>query len=310
MVSELNMVSGIYILNKETSIPLYSVPITKDGFNPNNGDLVSGLMGAIVKFSEHIQIGQITNFDTQEHKIIVASSASNILSLVYDQKRQSIRDPHYLAAYLLDEFERKYPELRDSEPPVDFDTTGFDKIISDALSLNMLPFFYNVVKWAKKEYGGEPLLHQQAYTENEEPVVIDIMLDRGNRDIKGILDRVASRVIGEDFSKDIIYIKVVDGQAGAGEIREFLNMCSAFGRRRGHDSIPSYFPSIAVVVARSYSPTVPRIFAELQNNGDAHYLIPEAAPRIAKSINKPPKSHQCLIQCWQWDKQYPDLVYE
>jgi hypothetical protein len=108
----------------------------------------------------------------------------------------------------------------------------------------------------------------------------------------------------------VVYIKVIDGQAGSGEIKEFFDLCSTFGRRRKKENKPSYFPSIAVVIAKSYSPTVPRLFEKLRKNGRYHILTPIAAPGIAKKVNKPPKSHQCLIQCWKWEGQYPDLIFE
>ncbi|MFX0051102.1 MAG: hypothetical protein ACFE8U_07385 [Candidatus Hermodarchaeota archaeon] len=303
------MVDGVYVIHQSSSIPIYSKMFDNSSLTSVGDDLVAGLMSAIIKFGEHIQIGQITNFDSAEHRVVVASSNNNILAVVLDPRKHRIQDPHSLSAYLLEEFEKRFPELKEESLPTEINTREFNDIVTKVIDLNVLPFFYNVVTWANKEFGGEVFVRQEQFTSDEKSVIIDIVLDRGEKP-KHLMDRITDRIIGKDFSRDTAYVKVIEGQAGSGEISEFFKLCSTFGRRRGNDDVPSYFPSLAVVVAQSYSPTVPRIIDSLQKKNGKHILVPEAAPRIAKMIKQPPKSHQCYVQLWKWDQQYPDLVYE
>jgi hypothetical protein len=302
------LVDGIYVINKSSNIPIFTNSFSNE--SDTQSDLLGGLMSAIISFGEHLQIGQITNFDSTDHRVVITNSDKNILAIAYNPLEHNIQDPHSLAGYLLEIFESKFPEVKNEELPTELNTDDFTGILTKTMQLNEFPFYYKTLNWAQKEFGGELYTRQDQFTSDNDQAIIDIVLDRGTREQKGLLDRITDKIVGEDFSKDIVYIKVIDGQAGRGEIEEFFNLCSTFGRRRKKENKPSYFPSIAVVVARSYSPTVPRIFDKLSKKGESHILTPKAAPDIAKRMNRPPKSHQCSIQCWKWEGQYPDLIYE
>ena len=307
------MVKAVAIISKNSGLPLYSRSFGADVLNMDES-LLGGLISAVVSFGESLQIGRLTNFDTATYKMLVSCSAYHIVTLLFNHKDDPLPEAHSVAGQLIDEFEHSFPQLLVGPPPREFDTHGFDLVVDKILSVNKKngkPFYYKALEWAKKEFGGEPLLHQQQYNHEEVPISIDLVMDRGERKEKGFLDIVAEKIIGEDFKRDMTYIKVIDGQAGGGEVKEFLKSCSTFGRRKKAESGSSTaFPSMAVIVAKSYSPTVERFIETLPKKGKNHVLMPEAAPSIAKLVNMPPKSHQCLVQCWLWDKEFPELIME
>ncbi|MFW9993794.1 MAG: hypothetical protein ACFFD4_17245 [Candidatus Odinarchaeota archaeon] len=304
------MVNAIYIVNKFSGTPVYTKTIDESSSISVDDSLVGGFVSAITQFAEHLQIGNITKFDTANHEVVVLNSPFSILAIVFDPLGQKIRDPHSLAGFLLEEFERRYPELDEKQIPTQFDTSEFDDIVDKNINQGQMPFFYRVMEWSKKEFSGEIYVRQEQFTADEKPVIIDLILDRGEKTDKDLLGKITDRITGEDFSRDVVYVKIIDGLAGSGEIKEFFETCATFGRRRQKEDAPSYFPTIGVVVAKSFSSTVPRIFESYRDKGNRHYLIPKATPRISRVINRPPKNYRCHVQCWKWEKQYPELVYE
>lgn len=302
------MVEAVYVINKESGIPLYHKSYS------NNTTIEEGLLGgfisAIANFGKDVKIGNIKSFDTDENRLVLVGSEDKILAVIYDPTKDNNLDVYSLAGILIEEFNKSFPSLKGNIPAERINTLEFDSTIETVLSSKKKPFFYEVMEWAKKEYGGELFIRQNQFTKDEQSIVIDIVLDRGKMKTSGLVDKISSKIIGEDFSKDVVYIKVIDGIAGSGEAKEFFNACKTFGRRRSEKQIPSYFPTIAGIVAKDYSPTFERILRDLNKKDEKYILIPEAAPRIAKMINRPPKTHQCQIQCWKWATSYPELVYE
>ena len=301
------MVEAVYIINRNSGIPLYHKSFSNQ---PVEEGLMSGWISAISNFGNDIKIGNIKSFDTDSNRVTIVTSDDKLLAVLYDPTKEANLDSHSFAGLLIDEFDKAFPQLKGSSVPPELQTTVFDDTLDSFIKAKKKPFYYQTIEWAKKEFGGDLFIRQKQYTKDETPFVVDIVLDRGEMKNSGLIDKLTNKIVGEDFSKDVIYIKVVDGQVGSGEAKEFLEACRTFGRRRSKEDTPSYFPTVAVIIAKDYSPTFSRILENYNKKDGKYILTPEAAPRIAKMINKPPKTHRCYIQCWKWDGDYPDIIYE
>ena len=183
--------------------------------------------------------------------------------------------------------------------------------LTNLITTSDVPDLIKVAEFARKEFGGELSIQPQLRNRNKKLIKVDLVLDRGKKHSKGIMDHLAVKMF-KAYSEDVTFIKVIDGTAGRGEVLDFFDILKTFGKyahnKEDTDIFP-YFPAKAVIIAQDYSPTV---FEELESlpkfkgktNIPGTHVSPDAA------MKGTPKAVKCFIELWKWyDTTYPERIF-
>ncbi len=295
---------GVVVIDSESGIPLFSQ--VKSSIPPA---LFSGFMKAIQNFSKDIALGGLSSFTTEENRVFLAVRSFVDVAVITprDEETEVILS---LAYQLGEAFEKEYPE------PVSHDVSlykGFGSIIDDIVMRNEQPFLVRVAIFAQKEMGGNISVQPLLRTQEGEDIQIDVVVDFGERRDKG---GIGGRIIHsrtKAFSKELTFIKVVDGTAGRGEVIEFIETVQRFGtthRAKGEEGTFPFFPSRAAIVARDFSPTVFEELEKLEKIKGKTFVAPSYAPRPFRH-KRAPMLMKCLIELWKWhDSKYPERIFD
>jgi len=171
-----------------------------------------------------------------------------------------------------------------------------------------------VAKWAKKEFGGELQLNAVLLPrEGAQKLKVDILLDRGEISPKKIQDKISLKRF-QALKKDIIFIKVVDGIVGRGEVKDFIEKVQQFGHLEIdnlNENIFPYFPKMVVICGRDFSDTVYDLTNELYKvKNNKHYFLSKylnikliSQLGILDTIN-------AWVEYWKWKEPYPERIFK
>ncbi|MFX0063535.1 MAG: hypothetical protein ACFFC7_15280 [Candidatus Hermodarchaeota archaeon] len=114
----------------------------------------------------------------------------------------------------------------------------------------------------------------------------------------------------KSFSEEVTFVKLIDGTARRGEIKDFLDLLTTYGRlrtRKAEEEEFPYFPAKAAIIARDYSPTVQEEIDKLPKH-KTKTAIPGTHIAFDASMVS---SAKCFIELWKWhDDKYPELVHD
>ena len=297
-------IDGIVIIESESGIPLYSQ--VKPSIPP---ELFSGFMKAIQNFSKDMALGGLSSFTTEENRVFLAARSEIDVALITprDEETEAILS---LAFQIGEAFETQYPE------PATIDISRYERfgdVVEKIIQRNVQPFLVQVAMFAQKEMGGKISVQPLLMTQDGDNVQIDVVVDFGERRDKG---GIGGRIIHsrtKAFSKELTFIKAVDGTAGRGEVLEFIETVQRFGtthRAKGEEGSFPFFPARAAVVARDFSPTVFEELEKLEKTKGKTFVAPSYAPRPFRH-KRSPILLKCLIELWKWnDDKYPERVFD
>ncbi|MFX1250578.1 MAG: hypothetical protein ACFFCZ_03100 [Promethearchaeota archaeon] len=292
-------IEGLTIINGTSGLPLFS----KLGTSIDE-TLFSGFLSAIRNFTKEMSLGGLSSFTTDEKTVYLVARSSVIVALIVSKKVPF--EKIYSVAYTIGErFEKEYDISTDVVEIDDF--KDFSSIIDQIIKEKEVPFLIRVAKFAQKEFGGQLSVQPQLMNSHGHYHKIDLVLDRGIKK-GGVVTKMTSHV--KSFSKEVTFVKVIDGTAGRGEIKDFLELLTTFGRLltgKTKDEEFPYFPAKAAVIARDYSPTVQEEIDKLPKHKTktaipGTHIAPDA--RMTASA-------KCFIELWKWrDDKYPELVHD
>ncbi|MFX0092661.1 MAG: hypothetical protein ACFFBD_12935 [Candidatus Hodarchaeota archaeon] len=290
-------IEGLTIIDGNSGIPLFSkLETTIDD------TLFSGFLTAIRNFTRELSLGGLSSFTTDEKIVYIVARKSVMVALIV--AKQVPFEQIYSLAYTIGErFEEEYDLTSNIVETDEF--KEFSSVLEQIIHERDIPFLIRVAKFAQKEFGGKLSLQPQLKNRLGDTHKIDLVLDRGIKK-GGIVTKMARYV--KSFSEEVTFVKVIDGTAGRGEIKDFLDLLTTYGRlHTSKDDEFPYFPAKAAVVARDYSPTVKEEMNKLPKHKNklaipGIHIAPDA--RMTASA-------KCFIELWKWhDDKYPELVQD
>jgi len=273
--------------------------------------LFSGFLTAVQNFAEDLKIGRLTNFITNDKVIILSTSEHVVASLIIDLE-DNIDDWFDKAYKIAVRFEEMYEEHL-SEFSGNISTfEDFADEITNILESKEKDLMLEIAKWAKKEFGGELQVNALLMPgKDKKPVKIDILLDRGDIDLRKIQDKIAIHRF-QWLKKDLIFIRIIDDIVGRGEIRDFIESLQNFGGK-GPDEIESgifpYVPKMAVIVGRDFSNTVYDLTEKLYRTKNEKHFIQSKYLKIVPPISKM-DIFNCWVEYWKWQEPYPERIFK
>lgn len=300
------MLHSVILINKASGVCLFNKNYTLDF----DSQLFSGFLTAVQNFAEDLKIGRLTNFVTNDKTIILSTSEHVGASLILDLE-DNIEDWFDKAYKIMEKFEEKYNNLANFGGNVSA-FQDFDADLATILASKEKDLMLEVAKWAKKEFGGELQLNTSLKPKKTKPAVkVDILLDRGDIDNRKFHDKVALHKF-QWLKRDLIFIRVVDGIVGRGEIRDFMENLQNFGGVNPEEIEPGmfpYFPKMAAIVGRDFSETVGDLNERLYKlKGERHFIQSKylvVGPPIGRM-----DIFNCWVEYWKWKEPYPERIFK
>ncbi len=300
------MMHSIIIIKKDSGICLFSEKSLEF-----DSTLFSGFLTAVQNFSENLKIGSLTSFITNDKAIVISSTENLTVSIIIDLEDNI--DDWFDKAYLIGEkFEELYDIKNWSGEIGQF--KDFSEELNKILHAKEESFLLKVAKWAKKEFGGELQLNTVLLPrEGAQKLKVDILLDRGEISPKKIQDKISLKRF-QVLKKDIIFIKVIDGIVGRGEVKDFIEKVQQFGHLETdnlNENIFPYFPKMVVICGRDFSDTVYDLTDELYKvKNNKHYFLSKylnikliSQLGILDTLN-------AWVEYWKWKEPYPERVFK
>jgi len=301
------MLHAIIILEKSSGLCVFSENYTIDF----DSTLFSGFLTAIQNFTENLKIGTLTSFITNDKAIVISASDYVSVALIIDLDDDV--DEWFDKAY---EIGQRFEEIYDMEnwkgSLAEFN--GFKDELKKLLVKKEENYLLAVAKWAKKEFGGEIRVNAILKPRKNKPKLkVDILLDRGDIDPRNLPNKLYLKRF-QGLKKDLIFIKVVDGIVGRGEIKDFIEQVQEFGHfelEQVEEDIFPYFPKMVVIVGRDFSDTVKDLESTLykvKNNKhyiQSKYLNLKVVGQLAKT-----ELFNAYIEYWKWDTPYPIRIFK
>jgi hypothetical protein len=299
------MLHSVILINKASGVCLFNKNYTLDF----DSQLFSGFLTAVQSFAEDLKIGRLTNFVTNDKTIILSASEHVGASLILDLE-DNIEDWFDKAYKIMEKFEEKYNLSNFGGNVSAFQ--DFDEDLSKILASKEKDMMLEIAKWAKKEFGGELQLNVSLKPSKNKPSMkIDVLLDRGEIDKRKFHDKVALHKFGW-LKRDLIFIRVVDGIVGRGEIRDFMENLQNFGGEVPEETeadIFPYFPKMAVIVGRDFSETVDDLNDRLYKAKGARHYIQSKHLTVGPVIDKL-DIFNCWVEYWRWKEPYPERIFK
>ncbi len=288
---------GIIIINLYSGLPLYSKLDSSI-----DETLFSGFLSAIRNFANEISLGGLTSFRTEEMNVNLVVR-NKVIVAVISSKQIPFEEINSFGYKIGERFEREF-EISDFNPNLD-NYNRFGEILDEMDKESNVPFLISVANFSKKEFGGELSVEPVLINRDHKEVKIDLILDKGKK--KGLVSKFI-----KSFSGDVTFVKVIEGTAGRGEVKEFLDILKTFGKLRSKNSSEKeypYYPARAVVVANDFSPAIDEItdgFA--RHKGKANIPGTHIAPDAG--MKGVPSSAKCFVEFWKWiPGSYPERIF-
>ncbi|MHA1751515.1 MAG: hypothetical protein ACTSYZ_04020 [Candidatus Helarchaeota archaeon] len=300
------MLHSVIIIKKDSGICLFS-----EKELDFDSTLFSGFLTAVQNFAENLKIGRLTSFVTNDKVVVISSSEQVIASLIVDLE-DNIDDWFSKAYIICEEFEKKYNLEEWSGEIGNFEE--FSEILKEIFKSEKKNFLVEVAKWAKKEFGGELQINALLSPEKgASKLKVDILLDRGELDISTIYDKL-SVFRFQGLKKDIIFIKVIDGIVGRGEIKDFIESVEQFGQMEideKDEEIFPYFPKMIVIVGREFSDTVFDLTDKLYRVKNKKHFIQSKNLnlKLLGPIGKL-EIFNAWVEYWKWKEPYPERIFK
>jgi len=80
------MLHNLFIVNKESGIPIGTIKLSEKGINEEEADLISTSIKAIQDFFKDLKFGELETFQFLERQIIIHKKANTLLILVCEKK--------------------------------------------------------------------------------------------------------------------------------------------------------------------------------------------------------------------------------
>ncbi|MBD3228272.1 MAG: hypothetical protein GF329_08780 [Candidatus Lokiarchaeota archaeon] len=302
------MLNSVIILKNDSGVCLYSNNYELDF----DSTLFSGFLTAVQNFAENLKIGRLTNFITNDKIIVLTSTENVVVSLIIDLKDNE--EEWMGKAYTIAEkFEEKY-DLENWTGDISL-FRGFTEDLDEILESEEEILLMDVAKWARKEFGGELQVNAVLRPRKDIPKMkVDIVLDRGEIEPSKLHNKLSLKRF-EGLKRDIIFIKLVDGIVGRGDIKDFIQDIQEFGLENideaGEEIFP-YFPKMAVIIGRDYSSTVKDLEDELYSKKNDKHFIQSKYLKL-NMFPAPLRKFEvfnCFIEYWSWKKPYPKRIFK
>lgn len=332
------MLHSVILIHKKSGVCLFGKNYTLDF----DSVLFSGFLTAVQSFAEDLKIGRLTNFITNDKVILISTSEDVVASLIIDLE-DSVDDWLDKAYEIAERFQEMYNEELSAFSGNISTFEEFSEEVSKILESEEKNLMLEVAKWAKKEFGGELQVNALLTPrKNKQPLKIDILLDRGDIDFRKIQDKIALHRF-QWLKKDLIFIRVIDGIVGRGEIKDFMESIQNFGgdnpeevetgifgrKKKSHKETKSesenpeeiespeesesgifpFFPKMAVIVGRDFSSTVYDLSDKLYKNKNEKHFIQSKHLMIAPPIHKM-DIFNCWVEYWKWQEPYPERIFK
>ncbi len=294
-------IDGVIVLDKKSGIPLFS---------NLNGDiepeLFSAFVAAVGHFAQDLAIGSLTSFTTEDKTVFVAQRERTITALVIPRSIE-FQENYSLAHEIGERFEEQY---RIPTRPQPEDYQDFKKTVEQFLRNRRYPFLRRVASYAQKRFGGEVTLRPQLMRRDGSEAVVDILVDSCKK--RTGLNGDSSNELGVlALSQDVTFFKVIDGEAGRGEVLDFMDAAGDFGigiMKRGELTIIPYPPARVVIVARDFAPTAIEEVRSLPRHEGTPFLDLSGAYKGVR-IRGVPKEVRCAVELWMWhDDSGPEVL--
>jgi len=292
-------IEAILIIDIKSGMPLFS----KIDNEEIDDALVSGFISAITSFSKEMALGSLSSLITNEKTLYIVARQKILVALI-TSKEQDFERVYSLGIKIAEAFEHKFPE--DITSPETEKYESFEKDLEEILKETQTPFIIKVAKFIKKEYGGELSITPILTTKTGKKVKIDIISDRGKKKPEHLRAKIVTKLF-KGFTEDVVFVKVIEGVAGKGEVQEFIELMQEFGikKEEGQDTeVFPYFPSYCVIVAEDFSPTVKEYLDTLEKEDGKPYIPGTHINRFA-SLKTAPDIEKCFIELWKWETPYP-----
>ncbi|MHA1268911.1 MAG: hypothetical protein ACTSPY_03920 [Candidatus Helarchaeota archaeon] len=299
------MLYSVIIINKISGVCLFS-----EKELDFDSALFSGFLTAVQNFAENLKIGSLTSFITNDKIIVISSGEYAIVSLIVDLEDNA--DEWFNHAYtIVTKFEEIYDLEKFSGDVGQF--KSFSEELKKILRQKEESFLLKVARWAKKEFGGELQLNTVLVPRKGSPQLkVDILLDRGDIDPEKLHNKLSIQRF-QGLKKDIIFIKLVDGIVGRGEVKDFIEAITEFGNTEIDESseVFPYFPKMIVIVGRDFSDTVDDLTEKLYRVKNKKHFIQSKYLNL-KVLGPLGKLEifNAWVEYWKWKEPYPERIFK
>lgn len=288
-------IEGVVIFEANSGIPLYSR--MKGKTDPS---LFSGFVSAIGHFSKELRFGGLSSFTTEEKVIYLAPREKTITALIAPKKKE------YQVAYsLANELGRRFEEnLEIPRVPQPMEYDSFASVADEFLTRMRNPFVSEVSSFVNGQYEGEVLVKARLFKRDGSQGVVDLLVDTS-----ATKEREASST--DLFGANYIFVKVSESVIGRVQMIDFMDSLDGYGvrvmDRKGLGFRP-YFPSRAVVVARSFDEGALQFVERFPKHNDTRY-IDGTHIYAGLKMKDVPKESRCYVDLWRWrEDSAPELL--
>ncbi len=294
-------ITAVIIFEAETGITLFSCFCNED-----RGILLSSFLSAVAQLAEELELGQHLNFVAEERSVVLVRDQDIIVAMIANGFEDS-HEMQAVARKIGREFNKRYQAAMSNGSGVveNAKFQDFKRVLKQIVYNERESFasFSGLINFIQRQFCDDILIHPRIMGRDGKMHVIDMIVDCGSKH-GSMHDKLAMKLF-KALSREVIFIKIFEGQADEIGVITFLEFLKLFGAKdeelKQNPSLYPYFPSRAVIIAEKFPPNILESLSAIFPKEDSGFYVGATHLAPTAELKFTPHVAHCHVELWQWE---------